>query len=125
MPDSALDSLSEISRIDKSSMLSFQVKAADHYKKALRIAEKVTVDNEVPKNVIVAGMGGSAIGGELAKDWARNKASAQIEVCRDYFLPKYAGSKTLVLASSYSGETEETLSAFLDARKKGCQECSK
>ena len=57
-------------------------------------------------------MGGSAIGGDLLKDWARNKLSVPIEVSREYNLPEYADKKTLVLITSYSGDTEETLSSF-------------
>ena len=62
-------------------------------------------------------MGGSGIGGDLLKDWARNKTTVPIEVNREYQLPAYAGKKTLVLITSYSGDTEESLSAFLDALK--------
>jgi len=65
-------------------------------------------------------MGGSGIGGELLKDWARDKATVPIEVSRDYSLPAYANENSLVLIVSYSGETEESLSAFLDAAKKKC-----
>ncbi|MCX8153755.1 MAG: bifunctional phosphoglucose/phosphomannose isomerase, partial [Candidatus Bathyarchaeota archaeon] len=54
------------------------------------------------------------------KDWASGKAQLPIEVCRGYNLPAYAGAKSLVVLVSYSGETEETLSAFLDAVKRGC-----
>lgn len=65
-------------------------------------------------------MGGSAIGGELLKDWLHDRASIPIEVCRDYVLPSYANESSLVVAVSYSGETEETLSAFLEAVKNRC-----
>jgi glucose/mannose-6-phosphate isomerase len=65
-------------------------------------------------------MGGSAIGGDLLKDWARDKLKVPIEVNREYQLPQYAGKKTLVIVSSYSGDTEESLSAFLDALKRKC-----
>jgi glucose/mannose-6-phosphate isomerase len=65
-------------------------------------------------------MGGSGIGGELLKDWARDKAQVPIEVSRDYSLPAYANEKSLMLIASYSGETEESLSAFLDAEKRNC-----
>jgi len=123
MLDSLLDNYEEIRKIDKSNMLSFQVKAAEHYNKALSVVEKFSVKFPEPENVIIAGMGGSAIGGELVKDWARNRAPAPIEVCRDYALPKYAGARTLVLVSSYSGETEESLSAFLDANRRGAMIC--
>ena len=123
MPDSPLDNLKEITKIDKKNMLSFQVKAAEHYNKASKAVEKVPVNYPAPKSVIIVGMGGSAIGGEIVKDWARSRAATPIEICRDYELPKYAGTETLVLVSSYSGETEESLSCFLDARKRGAMIC--
>jgi glucose/mannose-6-phosphate isomerase len=65
-------------------------------------------------------MGGSGIGGDLLKDWARTKIAVPIEVNREYQLPQYAGKKTLVLITSYSGDTEESLGAFLDALKRKC-----
>ena len=65
-------------------------------------------------------MGGSAIGGDLLKDWAKNKTLVPIEVNREYHLPAYANEKTLVFITSYSGDTEESLSAFLDALRQKC-----
>ncbi|MGC8998819.1 MAG: bifunctional phosphoglucose/phosphomannose isomerase [Candidatus Bathyarchaeia archaeon] len=117
---SILDNLNEIKRIDKSGMLSFYVDAAKHYENAARIAEKVAVDYPKPKSIIVAGMGGSAIGGEFLKDWARDTLTIPIEVCREYTLPAHANRSTLTFVVSYSGETEETLSVFLDAIKRNC-----
>ena len=80
--------------------------------KPRQLAQKIQVNFPKPDNIIVAGLGGSAIGGDLLKDWARNKTEVPIEVNREYHLPAYAGKKTLVLVSSYSGDTEETLSCF-------------
>jgi glucose/mannose-6-phosphate isomerase len=118
---SILDNSEKMSAIDKNGMLNFCINSAKHYREAAEIAEKITV-NYYPKpdNVIVAGMGGSGIGGDLLKDWARNKTTVPIEVNREYQLPDYAGKKTLVLIISYSGDTEESLSAFLDALKRKC-----
>jgi glucose/mannose-6-phosphate isomerase len=65
-------------------------------------------------------MGGSAIGGEILRDWLLNELPIPIEVCRDYVLPAYVNEETLVFAISCSGNTEETLSAFADAVKRGC-----
>jgi glucose/mannose-6-phosphate isomerase len=115
-----LDDLREIKRIDKSNMLSFCVEAPKHYAKAAEMAKAVAISYPKPQTIIVAGMGGSAIGGELLKDWARDKITVPIEVCREYSLPAYANKNTLVFVVSYSGETEETLSAFLDAVKRRC-----
>ena len=117
---SVLDNTDKIRTIDKSDMLAFCVDAAVHYREAAKIAEKISLQYSKVKNVIVAGMGGSAIGGELLKDWARNKAQVPIEVNRDYVLPAYANEFSLVLVMSNSGETEESLSALLDSARKGC-----
>ena len=117
---SVLDDIGKIRKIDKSNMLAFCIDAAAHYQEAAKIAERISLQYPTPENIIVAGMGGSAIGGELLKDWAQNKVQVPIEVCRAYALPAYANEKSLVLMASYSGETEETLSAFLDAVKRRC-----
>lgn len=117
---SILDDADEIRKVDKSNMLAFCVNAATHYREAAKIAEKISLNYANPENIIVAGMGGSAIGSELLKDWAHDKAQVPIEVCRAYALPAYANKKSLVLMVSYSGETEETLSAFLDAVNRHC-----
>jgi len=107
-------------RIDKSDMLSFCVEAPKLCREAAKLAEAVQVNYSKPKTIIVAGMGGSAIGGELLKDWTRDKIDVPIEICREYSLPAYANKKTLVFVISYSGETEEALSMFLDSTKRNC-----
>jgi len=117
---SILDDLDGIKRVDKSDMLSFCVDASRHYEDASKLAKTVSVDFPTPKKIIVSGMGGSAIGGELLKDWARERITIPIEVCREYSLPAYADRNTLVCVVSYSGETEESLSVFLDAIKRKC-----
>jgi glucose/mannose-6-phosphate isomerase len=106
--------------IDKSDMLSFCVEAPKHYAEAAKIAKAVSISYPRPQTIIVAGMGGSAIGGELLKDWSRDKIAVPIEVCREYLLPAYVNKNTLVFVLSYSGETEESLGVFLDAVKRKC-----
>ena len=115
-----LDDFDRIRKIDKSDMLSFCIEAARHYRYAADLSGKIKIKYRRPKTIIVAGMGGSAIGGELLKDWAKDSIKTPIEVCRDYDLPAYADENTLVFATSYSGETEETLSVFLEALKRKC-----
>ena len=73
------------------------------------------------RNVIVAGVGGSAIGGELMADLISKEGSPLVTVCRDYNLPPYLGPDSLVIASSYSGNTEETVAAFEDALERGAK----
>ncbi len=120
MPTELLDNLEKINSIDKSGMLNFSVNAAKHYREAAQSAEKIKVDYPKPDNIVVAGMGGSGIGGDLLKDWAKTQLSVPIEVNREYKLPAYANKKTLVFITSYSGDTEESLGSFLDALKRKC-----
>jgi glucose/mannose-6-phosphate isomerase len=115
-----LDNLTRIKQVDKSNMLSFCVDAPKYYGEAARLAQAVSIDYPEPKIIIVAGMGGSGIGGELLKDWTRDKIAVPIEVNREYRLPAYADKNTLVIVVSYSGETEESLSVFLDAIERRC-----
>ena len=72
-----------------------------------------------PRNLIVAGMGGSGIAGDLLEDWMI--PSTPISVCKDYELPAWTDEGSLVLAISYSGETEETLACFSEAIGKKAQ----
>jgi len=70
-----------------------------------------------PKVLIVAGLGGSAIGGDLARSIAGPLLKAPLIVTRDYDLPGFVDASSLVFACSYSGNTEETLSAYRQARQ--------
>jgi len=116
-----LDDQSRIEKIDKSDMLGDLLKTSDYCRDAIKRAKQVTVPkNFKPKNIVVVGMGGSAIGGELLKDWLRDSLPISIHVCRDYALPAYVNKNTLVITNSYSGNTEETLTAFLSATQKKC-----
>jgi len=65
--------------------------------------------------VVISGMGGSAIGGDLLRNLTSSIAKPIIFVQRDYTLPAFIDDKTLIIASSYSGMTEETISAFSQA----------
>jgi glucose/mannose-6-phosphate isomerase len=120
MKPAVLDEPEKIKAVDKSNMINFCLDSAKLYDKAAKLADKIQVNFLKPDNIIVAGMGGSGIGGELLKDWARNKTTVPIEVNREYQLPAYAGKRTIALITSYSGDTEESLGAFLDALKRKC-----
>ncbi len=71
--------------------------------------------------VVILGMGGSAIGGDLVSSLVAPEARLPVIVHRDYNLPAFVDDSTLVIASSYSGMTEETLSAFEQALKTGAK----
>jgi len=73
-------------------------------------------------HIVFAGMGGSAIGADLASVHARRSASAGLTLWREYGLPRWAaGPATLVVVSSHSGNTEETLSAYARAKEVGAR----
>lgn len=71
-------------------------------------------------SIIITGMGGSAIGGDLVAAWLRDAIPVPVVVNRDYRLPRFAGPRTLVIAVSHSGDTQETLAAARDALWRGC-----
>jgi glucose/mannose-6-phosphate isomerase len=71
--------------------------------------------------VVVTGMGGSAAGGDFLKALFDSCSTASCVVVRDYDLPSFVGPNTLVIACSYSGNTEETLSATKQAIDRGCK----
>jgi len=70
-------------------------------------------------NIVLAGMGGSALAGKLSQSWPGY--TLPFEICSDYNAPKYVNESTLFIGSSYSGNTEETLSALEQAEKAGAQ----
>jgi len=71
--------------------------------------------------VVICGLGGSGIGGEIIKKWVAEESTVPVELCHNYKLPGYVDSATLVISCSYSGNTEETLAAFSDALKLNAQ----
>jgi glucose/mannose-6-phosphate isomerase len=75
------------------------------------------IDLGSPKNVVLGGMGGSALYAMFVRTWPGVRVP--FEVVREYELPPYVGQGTLFIASSYSGNTEETLSALAEAEKRG------
>jgi len=74
---------------------------------------------EAPRQVLYLGMGGSAIGGDLVRVWTERLSRVPMAVVRGYTVPCWTGAGTLVLASSYSGDTEETLAATRQAAEQG------
>jgi glucose/mannose-6-phosphate isomerase len=69
--------------------------------------------------IVVLGMGGSAIGGDLLRALVEPECALPIVTNRDYTVPAFVNAETLVIASSYSGNTEETLAALEEASKRG------
>ena len=74
---------------------------------------------DMPGGLVVCGMGGSAIGADLASGAIGDRARRPLFASRDYEPPSWVGEDTLVLCSSYSGDTEETLAAYAAAGDRG------
>lgn len=89
--------------------------------KAITIANSSSLDNENSNfdNVVICGMGGSGIGGKLVYSWIQSELKIPVLFCQDYSLPNFVGEKTLLIASSNSGNTEETLISTEKGRVKG------
>lgn len=79
-----------------------------------------TFEGEIT-NVVICGMGGSGIGGTIASQIIYNSCQLPIICCKSYQLPAFANKNTLVITSSYSGNTEETISCIQQAGTKGCE----
>ncbi|MCX7929110.1 MAG: bifunctional phosphoglucose/phosphomannose isomerase [Chlorobi bacterium] len=107
---------------DRSNMRAVLRTFPDQVRHALQLAAQAPslVGADVRSDVIVAGVGGSAIGADLVRSYCAATRGAQrlrLQVWRGYGVPPTVDRSTIVIASSYSGETEETLSAYAEARK--------
>jgi glucose/mannose-6-phosphate isomerase len=95
-----------------------------HIADSLKIAEGLSkVWKALPRpinQVVITGLGGSGIGGTVAADLCASTATVPISVNKGYALPNWVGPNTLVVACSYSGNTEETLEALRQAVAAGC-----
>jgi glucose/mannose-6-phosphate isomerase len=116
-----LDDLDVIKKLDLNDMLGIIRDFPEQIEKAQKIAEKVDIEEFKPHQMVIAGMGGSAIGGDILAGWLFRRIEIPIFVNRGYKLPSFVGENTLLFAVSYSGNTEETLSLFDEGIKKGCK----
>lgn len=91
-----------------------------HLKEAIQIGEKaiLTKAKHPILNIVVTGLGGSGIGGTIVSEIVASECRVPVLVNKDYFLPAFVNENTLVIVSSYSGNTEETLQALQEALQK-------
>lgn len=117
-----LDDLDFIHKLDRQNMLGEIDHLPDQLKYAWELGQSLPLpDNKGFRQVIISGMGGSAIGADLLAAFISSDCKIPVFVQRDYSLPAWAyGPKTLVIASSHSGNTEETLEAFTTALANKC-----
>ena len=88
-----------------------------HIVDAISIVKDFKVDGLI-NSVVITGMGGSAIAGDIMKTYLSDLGDLRVEVNRAYKLPAWVDENTLVIVCSYSGNTEETLSCYKDAIRK-------
>jgi glucose/mannose-6-phosphate isomerase len=115
-----LDEQGSIRKVDASDMLGVLATMPEHIRKAYALPRPRLAKSK-PGLVAVIGMGGSAIGGDLLGACLLEKNGPQVIVNRDYGLPAFINKDALVFAVSYSGNTEETISAHEEARRRGCR----
>lgn len=85
---------------------------------AIGNAAKIKLTTKNVEQIVISGLGGSAIGGDLLRAYLADKCSVPVTVNRHYYFPEYVGKNTLVIISSYSGNTEETTASYNDAIKR-------
>ncbi len=96
----------------------------DHARKGLEIGTTLDIsslDRARIRNIVLAGMGGSAIAGDIIRQIAIGRSPVPVVVNRSYHLPAFVGTDSLVVVISYSGNTEETLASYTDAIACGAQ----
>ena len=105
-----------IAQVDSTDQLGSVLALPEHLRDALWRVESADMQpRDAPAGLVVAGMGGSAIGGALARAALGDQASRPIFVTRAYGLPTWTTPDTMVLCASYSGDTEETLACYESA----------
>lgn len=118
-----LDDLSLFRKTDPKDMLRRVAELPAQCRDAWDAVMKMDLPQEMGaiRNVVILGIGGSAIGGDLLRTLAETECPVPIVVNRDYSLPAFVGPETLAIASSYSGNTEETLTTFAQAHQVGAR----
>jgi glucose/mannose-6-phosphate isomerase len=112
--------MSSIQRYDKSNMRNLIADFPKQVENAVRIGNKykpVYKKSEI-NSILFNGLGGSAIGGDLLRSYLAEELTVPFVVNRHYYVPEFVNEKTLALVSSYSGNTEETIAAHADVKRR-------
>ena len=117
---SAKMALDDFQRIDPSGMYRWLVDFPAQVEEAVRIGTQMpfTLNANEISALVLTGMGGSAIGGDLLRSYLLDELRVPFIINRSYGLPAFVDHTTLVIVSSYSGYTEETLAAYRDALRR-------
>ncbi|MEM4397823.1 MAG: SIS domain-containing protein, partial [Candidatus Woesearchaeota archaeon] len=109
--------------VDKQNMISVLRNIPNMFSEVIDLGDDITFQKEFIENVAVLGMGGSGFTGDLVSSYLSDLKDfpMKIFVIKDYNLPDFIQKKSLVFAVSYSGNTEETISAYRTALRRGCR----
>jgi len=110
-----------VAAVDPGGMRDIIASLPEQLSTGMRVGGAAPVPIEEAQRIFIVGMGGSAIGGDVFAAWLADRAKIPIQVVRDYRLPAYARPDDLLVAVSYSGNTEETLAATAQGIKLGCR----
>ncbi|HEY8648177.1 MAG TPA: bifunctional phosphoglucose/phosphomannose isomerase, partial [Candidatus Limnocylindria bacterium] len=118
-----IESVEAITKADPGEMLTKIKDLPMQVRDAWKIVQAATLPPAYGdvRNITILGMGGSAIGGEFAGALLADELKVPLNVHRDYGIPGYVSRDSLVIVSSFSGNTEETLSGFDEAKKRGAK----
>ena len=118
-----LDDPGAFRKLDRDGMLDRLHEFPDECRKALELAMRFPLPQSLREadKVIILGMGGSAIGGDLVASLAETESTVPMQVYRGYHLPAYVDDRTLVIGCSYSGNTEETLTCLRQSVARGAK----
>ena len=92
-------------------------------RESVEIAQKINLQVPAKKysNIVVCGLGGSGIGARIVSQWLEEELHIPFTVVQNYTIPKFIDANTLVIGSSYSGNTEETISALNACKERGAE----
>lgn len=112
-----------IERFDRDDMFKLLLELPEQCGQALELSRRVKLQGDFRRidKIVINGMGGSAVSGDILRSLLSSRLKHPVLVNRDYTIPRFVDKKTLFFANSYSGNTEETLSAFNKARISGAK----
>jgi len=118
-----LNDVNQIKNLDKDKMADFIADLPKQCLVAYQEAKKIKIPENWKeiKNIIIAGMGGSAIGGDIVRVLTNKQLKIPIVNIRDWHLPNFVNEKSLVIVVSYSGKTKETLNCLKEAEEKNAK----
>ena len=114
--------MDSVRSLDRSMMLKMIMDFPEQIQEAAQIGKDCNfkIDNNFNK-IVFTGLGGSAIGADLLRSYLAHELKVPVIVNRDYTLPAFVDKDTLLIVSSYSGNTEETLSAYKEGKEKNAK----